>query len=42
MPSAPHEESSIPTPISQEMQESYLTYAMSVIMARACRTSATA
>jgi DNA gyrase subunit A len=25
----------IPTPISQEMQESYLTYAMSVIMARA-------
>ncbi|MEW6200174.1 MAG: DNA gyrase subunit A [Planctomycetota bacterium] len=25
----------VPTPISQEMQESYLTYAMSVIMARA-------
>jgi DNA gyrase subunit A len=27
--------SSIPTPIAREMQESYLTYAMSVIMARA-------
>ena len=26
---------SIPTPVAQEMQESYLTYAMSVIMARA-------
>jgi DNA gyrase subunit A len=33
-PAAPQPQS-IPTPISQEMQESYLTYAMSVIMARA-------
>ncbi|HOO15725.1 MAG: DNA gyrase subunit A [Phycisphaerae bacterium] len=32
---APITPQSIPTPISQEMQESYLTYAMSVIMARA-------
>lgn len=29
------QERDIPTPIAQEMQESYLTYAMSVIMARA-------
>jgi DNA gyrase subunit A len=32
---APLAPQSIPTPITQEMQESYLTYAMSVIMARA-------